>query len=289
MFPALCLSLSFAALVPMPKVACPKDSANIALARRREADANAEREARPARAAEIFVEVAAAYPECPAYHRRRMTAMLSALEAHRAAFEADGQRSHIEAALVEVDRYLKTLRTAYAYDAESSEGYSRIEAEGVALRLVRPAEAPPEVPPEPKIIAGTDQPGPDQPPSGTPIPPPLPKRKPWRGPMIGGGLAVGGGAILVAAAIANAVRSASLERQVEAAGCTESLPGDCAEIDRRGRVAHLAAQASAISASVLVAAGASLLGVGVRRRSGAMKLAATLHPRFVGLAVRGWF
>lgn len=282
-FPALCLSLSFVALVPMPEVACPKDRANIELAARREVDANAEREARPARAAEIFGEVAAAYPECPAYHRRRMTATLSALEAHRAAFDADGQQSHLEAALAEVERYLDSLRTVYGDNAAEWVGYGRVEAEGAALRLALPVEAPPEAPPE-AIVVSTAQPDETPPP-----PPPPPPRKSWRGPMIGGGSAIGGGAILLVAAIAAAVRSASLERQVEAAGCTASLPGDCAELDRRGRAAHRVAIASAISASVLVAVGVSLLGVGARRRSSGTRLAATLHPRFVGLAVQGRF
>lgn len=288
-FPALCLSLSFVALVPMPEVACPKDRANIELAARREVDANAEREARPARAAEIFGEVAAAYPECPAYHRRRMTATLSALEAHRAAFDADGQRSHLEAALAEVERYLDSLRTVYGDNAAEGVGYGRVEAEGAALRLALPVEAPPVAPPE-AIVVSTAQPDETTPPPSPSSPlPPSPPRKSWRGPMVGGGLAVGGGAILLVAAIATAVRSASLERQVEAAECTASLPGDCAELDRRGRVAHRVAIASAIGASVLVAAGVSLLGVGARRRASETRLAATLHPRFVGLAVQGRF
>lgn len=284
----LCLPLSFAALAPMPEVACPKDREKIELATQREADANAEREARPARAAELFGEVAAAYPECPAYHRRRMAATLSALEAHRAAFDADGQRSHLDAALAEVERYLHLLSIVYGDKASDNVGYGRVEAAGATLRPLLPAEPEPEPPPEPEKIATPTPASTDQP-DNKPRPPAPPPRKSWRGPMIGGGLAVGGGAILLAVAIASAVRSASLERQVEAAGCTASLQGDCAEIDRRGDAANRAGVAAAISASVLVAAGVSLLGVGARRRSSEMKLAATLHPRFVGLAVQGRF
>ncbi len=298
MFPVLCLSLSFAAPVPLPEVACPKDRANIELAARREADANAERVARPARAAEVFGEVAAAYPECPAYHRRRMAATLSALEAHRAAFDADGQRSHIDAALAEVERYLGSLRMVYGDNAVDNAGYGRIKTEGAALALLLPAEAPPEAPPEAPSEEATGSentavrpPTSTVQPGGEPKPPTPPRRKPWRGPMIGGGLAVGGGAILLAVAIASAVGGASLERQVEdpVRGCTVSLQGDCAEIDRRGKATNRALVAGAISASVLLATGVSLLGVGARRRSSEMKLAATLHPRFVGLAVQGRF
>ncbi len=265
-----------------PEVACPVDPVGVERAQQLQADADAELEAgRGARAAELLGEVADAYPECRAYHSRRMVAIERALEQHRVAFDSDGQREHLLAALARVNRYLVSLQAAHGAVAEQTLGYGRL----MAARAELLARLPPEPPPPPVVT-------PDDPEAAGPRHPqlpPEPERSPERGLRIGGGLAVGGGAIFLAMAIAGATRAAALEREVEEMSCTESLPGECAALDQRGNAANRVAVTGVIGSTVLVATGVALLGVAARRRAGGMRLGATLHPRFVGLALQGHF
>lgn len=281
MAPTLYLSLWFVAAAP--EVACPADLAGVERAQRLQADADAELEAgRGPRAADLLGEVADAYPECRAYHGRRMMAIERALEQHRAAFAADGQRDHLVSALARVDRYLASLHAAHGAVAEQTQGHARL----TAARTEILASLPPELEPPPPVVTPSDPepagPRRDELPSE-------PKRPPERDLMIGGGLAIGGGAIFLVMAIAGAARSVGLEREVIESGCTQSLLGECAAIDRRGNAANRAAVAGVIGSTVLVATGAALLGVAARRRAAGMRLGATLHPRFVGLTLKGHF
>lgn len=283
--PLLYLSLCFVAAAP--EVACPSDPVGVERAQRLQADADAELEAgRGARAAELLGEVADAYPECRAYHGRRMMAIERALEQHRMAFAADKQRDHLVAALAQVDRYLASLQEAHGAVAEQTQGYERLTAARAELLVSLPPEPeplPPVVTPDDPEAAG---PGP---PERPPERPPEPERSPDRGLRIGGGLAVGGGAIFLVMAIAGATRANALEREVEEMGCMRSLPGECASLDGRGHAANRVAVTGVIGSTMLVATGAALLGVAARRRAGGVRLGATLHPRFVGLTLQGHF
>lgn len=283
MLPSLYLSSWFVAAAPA--LTCPADPAGVERAQRLQADADAELEAsRRARAAELLGQVADAYPECRAYHGRRMMAMERALEQHLAAFAADGQREHLVAALAHVDRYLASLQAAHGADAEATQGHARLTAAREQLVASLPPEPEPE--PPPPVVT------PDDPETTGPrrvVPPPEPKRPPGRGLTIGGGLAVGGGALFLVMAIASAARSVALEREVKELGCTESLQGECAPLNQQGNAANAMAVTGVIGSTVLVATGAALLGVAARRRAAGMRVGATLHPRFVGLTLQGHF
>jgi len=279
--PSLYLSLWFVAAAP--EVACPADPAGVEQAQRLQADADAELEAgRGPRAADLLGEVADAYPECRAYHGRRMMAIERALEQHRLAFAADGQRDHLMAALARVDRYLASLQAAHGADAEQTQGYGRLTAARTDLLAI----LPPEPEPPPPVVTLSDPVAVDPP---NDEPPGEPKPPPGRGLIVGGGLVVGGGAIFLVMAIVGATRSVALEREVEEMGCTRSLPGECAALDQRGNAANRVAIAGVVGSTVLVATGAALLGVAARRRADGMRLGATLHPRFVGLTLQGHF
>lgn len=239
---------------PMPVVACPKDRTGVERAQQRHIDADAELTAgRPALAAKTFGEVAEAYPECSSYHERRRMALELALDAHEAAYQADGQWSHRKAALAQIEPYLESLRTVYGENAVHTTGYRSLTKRSTALRLVMPAE--PSPPPELKTIDAVDLP-PRRQPVNTPKKPP---GKPWRGLAIGGGLVIGGGAALLGVAIASTTRG------------------------------NLAGIAGVLGSSVLLGGGISLAGVAARRRSSQMMLAPVLHPRFVGMSLQGHF
>jgi len=290
-----CLLLLLVASEPMPESACPTDHGGVERAVRYQADADAELDAgRPAQAAEFLGEVAEAYPECRAYHARRMMAIQRALEAHRSAFDADGQRHHLAAGLMQIDRYLESLRAAYGDLAVETMGHVRLSEARAALVLDMPAEPAPDSPPPTEVqnIGPADLPDVARRQSLTePLTTTESTRGPGRGLTIGGGLAVGGGVIFLVVAISSAVRAAAIDRQIEdlALGCTTSLAGQCSELDRRGNAANRASVAGVVGASVLTVTGVALLGVGARRRATAMSLAPALHPRFVGLSLQGHF
>lgn len=289
------LFLRVVASEPVSEGACPTDREGVERAVRHQAAADAELDARrPAQAAELLGEVSEAYPECRAYHARRMMAIQRALEAHRSAFDADGERRHLVAGLTRIDRYLESLRATYGDRAVEKTGHVRLSEARAALIADLSAESAPAEPIEDHQIGPADLPVAERQQEGPHEPRQSTKQTgkiAGRSLMIGGGLAIGGGAIFLAVAISGAVRAAALDRQIEdtALGCTKSLADPCAELDQRGKAANRASVAGVVGASVLTVSGVALLGVGARRRATTMSVAPTLHPRFVGLNFQGHF
>lgn len=257
----LSLSLYFAGAEPVPEVACPKGRESVERAERYQAEADAELDAgHRVRAAELLGEVAAAYPECRSYHPRRMVAVQRALDARIAAYKADGQRSHLEAALASADDYLASLRAVYGDRADQTPGHRRLSelrAEIVALMPVEPpapvvSTGPPASADKVNALKAPHRRVNTEPSS----PPP---RGSWLGLALGGGFAIGGGALAFGVGVAGASRGSA------------------------------AGTAVTVASSLVIGGGLVMVGVAVHRRSLQMTLAPTIHPRLVGLGLQGRF
>ncbi|PCC68935.1 hypothetical protein SAMN02745121_05731 [Nannocystis exedens] len=137
------------------------------------------------------------------------------------------------------------------------------------------APAPPQDPPSPS--SG----------SSDPVDAPAPA-KPWRGLTIGGGVSLGLGLASLGLFAGGFVRAREAERQYDdpANACPPSDPtGECAEIDRRGRSSSAMATVGVILAPALLAAGAAMLGIGLRRRAAERwAVTPTFGPRSAGLS-----
>jgi hypothetical protein len=116
--------------------------------------------------------------------------------------------------------------------------------------------------------------------------PPSPS-KPWRKLAIAGGSTLAGGAIFLALALAGAVRQRSIMREDD--DCTLPYDDRCDKLINTGKALRPLSEASAIAGTLLTGTGAVLLTMAMRKRPAKVALAPTLHPQFVGLALRGRF
>lgn len=299
------MSVAFFALltcaVEPSVVSCPKDRSGVERALRLQVEADGELGAgRHAEAAARLGEVADAYPECTAYHKRRMNAVLRAVEAWRAAFEASGDRSHLDAALAFTDRYLASLEAVHGTEVAVQDGYVRLQqtrSETLALLPVVEAEppvaAPPRVDPLDRAPARSSRVEPEGPRSAaapTTAEAGLDLRR--RRLLISGGLALGAGAGTLIMLIAGVVRGNTIERDIEdqVRGCTVPLQGVCADMDDRGQLANRVYAAGMVLTPLLVGAGAALVAVAHRRRPDrSFSLVPTLHRRHLGLGLEARF
>ncbi|WP_434424457.1 hypothetical protein [Nannocystis pusilla] len=119
-----------------------------------------------------------------------------------------------------------------------------------------------------------------------PIDAPAPAR-PWRGLTIGGGVSLGLGLASLGMFVGGFVRAREAERQYDDPinACPPSDPtGECAEIDGGGRSSSAVATVGVILAPALLAAGAAMLGIGLKRRAAdPWAVTPTLGPRSAGL------
>ena len=135
--------------------------------------------------------------------------------------------------------------------------------------------------------------------SGEPIddPEPLhttPSGKPWKGLVIGGGLAIGLGVGAAVLAGVGGVRGRRFEAEFDdpANMCVLSDQSPrCAELYDAGKASNTMTIAGAIAAPLLVGAGVALLVVGLKRRNAGREtsLVPTLAPGFAGFTLSGRF
>jgi hypothetical protein len=120
--------------------------------------------------------------------------------------------------------------------------------------------------------------------------------RPWKGLVIGGGVAIGLGLGATVLAGVGGARGRSLEAEFDdpANMCvlTDQSPR-CAEFYAAGKASNTMTIAGAIAAPLLVGAGAALLVVGLKRRNAgretATALVPTLAPGFAGFTLSGRF
>ncbi|HEY0135951.1 MAG TPA: hypothetical protein VGB85_17820, partial [Nannocystis sp.] len=124
---------------------------------------------------------------------------------------------------------------------------------------------------------------------------PAPGGKPWKGLVIGGGVAIGLGLGAVVLAGVGGVRGARFDAKFDdpANMCVlDDQSPRCKEFFDAGNASNAMAIAGGIAAPLLVGAGVALLVVGLKRRSAgreATSLVPTLAPGFAGFTLSGRF
>ena len=279
---------------------CPADKSGVERALRLQVEADSELAAgRHAPAAARLGEVAGAYPECTAYHKRRMNAVLRAVEAWRVAFEASGDRSHIDTALAFAGVYLESLTAVYGAEAVAWDGYLRLQQSRTELQALLPvveAEPPARAPTNPLDRAPTrraqvelEGPRSADAPTGTHEAHIDPRRKKL---LVAGGVALGAGAGSLIMLITGALRASTIERDIEdpVRGCTEPVQAVCADVNDRGERANRVFAAGLVMTPVFVGVGVALVAVAHRRRSDrSISLVPTIDRRYLGLGLEARF
>lgn len=199
-------------------------------------------------------------------------------EAYRKAVLNGASEDIIREGLGVLDDYAARYSQLYpgedlsAQVAETREEFrSVIDAADAAREPVAPAPAP-----EPTADAGSGRSRGDS----------APGDRPWKGLTIGGGVALGGGLAMFGMFAGGLARVRATEQQFDdpANGCSlDDLSGTCAELDRYGRSMDRVATVGIIMAPMLLAAGAAMLAIGLKRRSAQRTIAPVFGPRMAGL------
>ncbi len=103
-------------------------------------------------------------------------------------------------------------------------------------------------------------------------PPPPPPSKPWKPLAIGGGVALAGGAAMLAMFGVGFARAKKFEGQFDDPdhGCdVDDVEGACADYDKKGRASNGLAVAGLVAGPLLLGAGVALLVVATRRKKAA--------------------
>lgn len=200
-------------------------------------------------------------------------------EAYRKAVLNGASEDIIREGLGVLDEYADRYSRHYpgeelpAQVAETREKFRSVIAVAEAAREpVTPAPAPDSTPERPADAGSRGDSAPGD--------------KPWRGLTIGGGVALGGGLAMLGMFAGGLARVRATEQQFDdpANGCSlDDLSGTCAEIDRYGRSMDRVATAGIIMAPMLLAAGAAMLAIGLKRRSAQRTIAPVFGPRVAGL------
>lgn len=155
------------------------------------------------------------------------------------------------------------------------------EARAVFRAAIEAAEAAEEPEPEP-VIAPAPVVAPE--PSGGADA--VAGEKPWLGLTIGGGVALGGGLAMMGMFVGGLVRTrqatAEFDKPVNACS-SANITGRCAEIDEYARSMDRVATIGVVAGPVLLAAGAVMLAIGLKRRSARRTIAPVFSPRMAGI------
>lgn len=144
----------------------------------------------------------------------------------------------------------------------------------------REREMPPPKPVEPEPELSAPQ-----------LPPAAPARsRAWKPLVAVGAVSLGAGLGMLGIFVGGLARVRAVEQQYEDNSCRQSsLTDDCAQIARSGRSMDQIATIGVIAAPVLLAAGAAMLAVGLKRRPNRQAIAPVLGRGMVGLMVEGRF
>ena len=148
-----------------------------------------------------------------------------------------------------------------------------------------------------QLSPGPIEPGDDSKPVGPSEPTdPAPRGKPWKGLVIGGGVAIAVGVGATVLAGVGGARGRGFEAKFDdpANMCVLSnQTPKCAELYDAGKASNTMTIAGAIAAPLLVGAGVALLVIGLKRRNAGREastaLVPTLAPGFAGFSLSGRF
>ncbi|MDC0720833.1 hypothetical protein [Nannocystis bainbridge] len=219
-------------------------------------------------AARTWTRTADLLPETAEHRDNRAGIYEYIVDAYQRALAQDPSPPLLEEALAVLDAYADAHAAAHPgleLPAPVAEARRSLRAR---LAELQPAPAPVE---------------PERPAPAPPVRPDPPK--PWKGLVIGGGVALGAGVAMLAMFGAGLTRLRAHEDDFESPSrtCdTGALVGECAEIHARGKSADALATAGLYAAPVLLGAGVALLVVGLRRRSAAQRFAPTLGRSSIG-------
>lgn len=234
-------------------------------------------------AARTWGRAAALLPEAEEHKENRRAIHEYIADAYERAAGDSGYEDIVREGLGLLDAYADDFVAAYPGDS-LPENVTKVrmafrtrleQGEQARLRLAKPT-AEPEAP---------------QPPPPAPIverPPP----KPWKGLAIGGAVAVGGGAAMLAMFAAGAARAKSATTAFDdpANMCDLADPtGKCADIDGQGRRANAVAVAGLVLAPLLLGSGIAMLVIAKRRKSANTAFAPVFGQGTAGLVWHGRF
>jgi hypothetical protein len=113
----------------------------------------------------------------------------------------------------------------------------------------------------------------------------------WRAHAAAGGALVGVGAGTLIAAVAMAIRGGALEDSFETKKCSLNTPTlECGSLMDQGRRANTVTAITAVAAPLLMAGGATLLTLGLKRKAAHRSVASPyVAPGSVGIVFQGRF
>ncbi len=219
-------------------------------------------------AAKVWLGAADLLPETEEHKENRRAIYEYIAEAYEKAIAGEADEHVMREGLEILDAYAETFAAAYPADSLPEhvaktrlDFRTRIdEFEAERRRSQRVAAPPP--------VAAT-----------RPVPPPS---KPWKGLAIGGGVAVAGGAAMLALFAAGLAGAKSSESQFDdpANACDLAQPaGKCVDINSRGKAANGMAVAGLVTAPLLLGTGIALLVLATRRKSANRSAMAPMFSR----------
>jgi len=231
-------------------------------------------------AAELWIAGAARLPEVTAHREHRLAVYRYVADAYTRALVDVNAVEPLAAAVAALDAYCEGFTRAYGTETALDPKIARTRAE-----LRRRLDA--------ALAEQAAQAEPAEGPAAPPPSPPRPAPRPWKALTAGGGLLLGLGLGAGALAIAGAARGRALTARFDDPinQCALAQPqGRCADIYRDGQRSDRLAIAGVVLAPLLLAGGAALLALGLRRRAAARHaLAPALAPGVVGLRLGGRF
>lgn len=229
----------------------------------------------------LWIAAAARLPEVTAHRGHRLAVYQYVADAYARGLPEDADVDALSAALAALDTYCEGFTRAYGtetpldpkIEATRADLQGRLDA---ALAARGPQSERPRTRAQPPAPAPRDA-----------------NRRPWEPLAISGSALLGLGLGAVALAAIGAIRGRRLEARYDdpVNQCPLAQPqGLCADLYSDGKRSNGLAIAGAIAAPLLLAGGATLLVLGLRRRAaGRHALSPALGPGFVGLQLGGRF
>jgi len=216
----------------------------------------------------LWTEAYAALPEEPAYAQQRSALVYQIAQASVEAYEMDPQASHLRRAERLFCSYLETI------DPSDSETVAELEVTLADLRE-KIAAVEPDSPVQPEGGAVETTPAPEDAveletpevvPETSPSGPSTEDRSGGRGLTIAGGVVLGLGVAGLGAMTYGLVWGGNVDERGDAAMDASADAQEFIELREEGETANRLALGAGIASGIAVAVGASLLGVGLRRR-----------------------
>lgn len=266
---ALCLGLAClpAAIAPATVAAAPaSDAATFDQLFKQGADQYANEDYLTA--ARTWTEAARRLPADDRENRRVLYDEIA--EAYERAAGAGEDQAVVAEAVRVLDDYARAFGEAFS-GAQLGQKGTDAHAKVRGLLATKPVEGP-------------------EPPPGPTDPTPAPQARPWKGLAIGGGVTAGLGLAMFGMFAGGYVRTQSFERQFSEDECSSTAPSsDCQDILDRGDRADAIAVTGLVAGPVLLAAGATMIGLAIRRKSSQQSFAPALGGGMLGAVWRGRF